>query len=155
MFVHQTSSFSGYTIHEIIMDWVDIAVFFTHGKYFVITSSCFQYANYDTFLAMQRRVAAIFVFVSFTSLLGVAGVPSQLKEIKVMRATYLCFLCIMHKHASVKLIYVNTMFEWIQYMCVFKNQALFCRLRVDYTPSSQKCDPHSSLSSVSWTTVYP
>ncbi|XP_059300422.1 ABC transporter G family member 3-like [Lycium ferocissimum] len=29
------------------------------------------------------RAAAIFVFVSFTSLLGVAGVPAQLKEIKI------------------------------------------------------------------------
>ncbi|XP_049410090.1 ABC transporter G family member 3 [Solanum stenotomum] len=33
--------------------------------------------------SVMRRVAAIFVFVSFTSLLGVAGVPSQLKEIKI------------------------------------------------------------------------
>ncbi|XP_050212515.1 ABC transporter G family member 3 [Mercurialis annua] len=33
--------------------------------------------------SVVTRVAAIFVFVSFTSLLGIAGVPSLLKEIKI------------------------------------------------------------------------
>jgi hypothetical protein len=32
---------------------------------------------------LQTRVAAIFVFVSFTSLLSIAGVPALLKEIEV------------------------------------------------------------------------
>lgn len=33
---------------------------------------------------LQTRVAAIFVFVSFSSLLSIAGAPAQLKEIKVI-----------------------------------------------------------------------
>lgn len=33
---------------------------------------------------LQTRVAAIFVFISFTSLLSIAGVPALLKEIKVI-----------------------------------------------------------------------
>lgn len=33
---------------------------------------------------LQPRVAAVFVFVSFISLLSIAGVPAQLKEIKVI-----------------------------------------------------------------------
>nr|XP_016448432.1 PREDICTED: ABC transporter G family member 3-like [Nicotiana tabacum] len=45
--------------------------------------SSVMFANYDVFLAMQTRVAAIFIFVSFTSLLGLVGVPAQLKEIKI------------------------------------------------------------------------
>ncbi|KAJ8559605.1 hypothetical protein K7X08_003663 [Anisodus acutangulus] len=36
-----------------------------------------------TLSSVMTRAAAIFVFVSFTSLLGVTGVPSQLKEIKI------------------------------------------------------------------------
>lgn len=32
---------------------------------------------------LQTRVAAIFVFVSFNSLLNIAGVPALMKEIKV------------------------------------------------------------------------
>lgn len=33
---------------------------------------------------MQTRVAAVFVFVSFTSLLSVAGVPALMREVKVI-----------------------------------------------------------------------
>ncbi|XP_059314595.1 ABC transporter G family member 3 isoform X1 [Lycium ferocissimum] len=36
-----------------------------------------------TLSSVVARVAAIFVFVSFTSLLSIAGVPAQLKEIKI------------------------------------------------------------------------
>lgn len=32
---------------------------------------------------MQVRVSAIFVFISFTSLLSIAGLPAHNKEIKV------------------------------------------------------------------------
>ncbi|KAG5578214.1 hypothetical protein H5410_058348 [Solanum commersonii] len=35
------------------------------------------------YLPKMTRVAAIFVFVSFTSLLSIAGVPAQIKEIKI------------------------------------------------------------------------
>lgn len=35
------------------------------------------------FLKLQTRVAAIFVFVSFCSLLSIARVPALIKEIKV------------------------------------------------------------------------
>lgn len=34
-------------------------------------------------LMLQTRVAAVFVFISFASLLSIAGVPALLKEIKV------------------------------------------------------------------------
>lgn len=43
-------------------------------------------------LSLQTRVAAIFVFVSFTALLSIAGVPTLLKEIKVMLAAILCLM---------------------------------------------------------------
>lgn len=36
-----------------------------------------------SFDGLQMRVAAIFLFISFTSLLSVVGVPMQLKEVKV------------------------------------------------------------------------
>lgn len=41
---------------------------------------------------MQTRVAAVFVFVSFTALLSVAGVPSIMKEVKV---TWISILSLM------------------------------------------------------------
>ena len=43
-------------------------------------------------LMLQTRVAAVFVFISFASLLSIAGVPALLKEIKVtFLARYLFF----------------------------------------------------------------
>lgn len=42
-------------------------------------------SHFSKFLSLflQTRVSAVFVFVSFASLLGIAGIPSLLKEIKV------------------------------------------------------------------------
>ena len=41
---------------------------------------------------MQTRVAAVFVFVSFTSLLSVAGVPALMREVKViLSSVLLCY----------------------------------------------------------------
>lgn len=39
--------------------------------------------SFEVNVSLQTRVAAVFVFVSFASLLGIAGIPSLLKEIKV------------------------------------------------------------------------
>lgn len=37
-----------------------------------------------SFIMSQTRVAAVFVFISFTSLLSIAGTPALMKEIEVL-----------------------------------------------------------------------
>lgn len=55
---------------------------------YIVGYNCFGYLCFSSCLDLQARVAAIFVFISFTSLLSVAGMRAHMKEIKVRFSTF-------------------------------------------------------------------
>lgn len=93
-------------LHWHCIFWIGAYLIICSGKLIAIkTLSCVLYVvrachdnflleifliflNTDLFIVMQTRVAAIFAFVSFTSILSIAGVPAQMKEIKVIPITF-------------------------------------------------------------------
>lgn len=64
---------------------------------------------------MQTRVGAVFVFVSFTSLLSIAGVPAHLNEIKVMLISMFhqknIWLLLIYKNGTMFLIFWDSSFN--------------------------------------------
>lgn len=63
--------------------WYSFCILCSFICIMLLTSLIYDSFSFSSPLELQTRVAAIFVFVSFTSLLSIAGIPAHLKEIKV------------------------------------------------------------------------
>ncbi|CAL5352755.1 unnamed protein product [Camellia sinensis] len=91
---------------------LEILIDYVKGVEILLASADSLYASYTKYwysifwtrafliICCETRVAAIFVFVSFTSLLSIAGLPAQMKEMK----TYTCERSNQHSGALVFLL---------------------------------------------------